>query len=198
MEDYKLTLVLMAGLPGAGKTTLARRLGYELQWQVIDKDSYKEELLQQGSDDDSAARAAYERSFHELHTALVQQRVSVIFDTAALHRFILDAAMQIVRGAANAQLKVILCVADRDLRNQRLRTRPYQSTRIRVDPATIADYFSHFRHLPSDKLVLYTISQFEECLAQAKAYVIPLNGTQLSSKLAPSGTDSLPGNHIFL
>lgn len=198
MEDYKLTLVLMAGLPGAGKTTLARSLGDELQWQVIDKDSYREVLLQQGSDDDSAARAAYKRSFKELQTALVQQRISVIFDTAALHRFILDAALQIVRDVADAQLKVILCVADRDLRNQRLRTRPYQSTRIQVDPATIADYFSHFRHLPSDKLVLYTIRQFEECLAEAKAYVITINGIQLSSKLAPSGTDSLAGNGIFI
>lgn len=162
----------MAGLPGAGKTTLARTLGRELQWQVIDKDRYKEVLLQQGSDDDSAARAAYHRSFDELRTALIQQRASVIFDTAALHHFILDTAMEIVCDAEDAQVKVILCVADRDLRNHRLRTRPYQSTNIRVDPSTIADYFHHFRHLPSDKLVLYTYRPFEECVVQARAYVI--------------------------
>lgn len=162
----------MAGLPGAGKTTLARTLRDELQWPMIDKDRYKEVLLRQGSDDDNAARAAYERSFAELRTILVQQQASVIFDTAALHRFILDAVMGILHEAEEAHLKVILCVADRDLRNQRLRTRPYQSTNIRVDPATIADYFSHFRHLPDDKLILYTFRPFEECLTQAKAYVI--------------------------
>lgn len=162
----------MAGLPGAGKTTLARTLGQELQWQVIDKDSYKEVLVQQGSDDESASRAAYNRSFKELRSVLMDHETSVIFDTAALHHFILDSAIEILREAKDVQLKVILCVADRDLRNYRLRTRPYQSTNIRVDPATFADYFSYFKHLPSDRLVLYTSKAFEECVALAKAYII--------------------------
>jgi len=43
MSVSRLTLVLMAGLPGAGKTTLAYALGRELGWQVIDKDTYKGE-----------------------------------------------------------------------------------------------------------------------------------------------------------
>lgn len=177
----------MAGLPGAGKTTLARRLGCELQWQVIDKDSYKEDLLRQGLDDDSAARAAYDRSFEEIRSKLMQQRASVIFDTAALHHFILDTVMEILCDTEDAQLKVILCVADRDLRNHRLRTRPYQTTNIRVDPGTIIDYLQHFRHLPSDKLVLYTSRPVEECLAQARAYVIC--SAERVSKLAQFGTD---------
>ena len=167
----KLTLVLMAGLPGAGKTTLAYALGRELKWHVIDKDRYKEMLLNQGMDDDRAANTAYERSFNEIRTALVEQHISVIFDTAALHRFILDNVIDIVCSVANAQLKAILCVADRDLRNRRLRNRS-QVTRIKVDPATVADYLQYFKHLPADKLILYTTTSFDACLAQARDYVI--------------------------
>jgi uridine kinase len=166
------TFVMMAGLPGAGKTTLAYALGRAFQWQVIDKDSYKHVLLKQGLDDDSASNAAYELSFSMARNMLTKQQASVILDSSALHRFILDNVKDIC-GIANAQLKVILCVADRDLRNYRQRTRLYQPTNIRVDPATIADYLRHFKHLPPepDTLILYTTASVEECLAKAKQHV---------------------------
>lgn len=163
---------MMAGLPGAGKTTLAGELERELGWQVIDKDEYKIGLLNQGMDDDHAANTAYERSFNEIRTALVEQRISVIFDTAALHLFILDTVKEIVNCATDAQLKVILCVVDRDLRNERLRSRGEQHTRITADPITIADYLQYFDHLPADKLILLTNVPIEECLFIAKNYVI--------------------------
>jgi shikimate kinase len=44
MNNPRLTLVLMAGLPGAGKSTLASALSRELDWHVIDKDRHKELL----------------------------------------------------------------------------------------------------------------------------------------------------------
>ncbi len=162
---------MMAGLPGAGKTTLAGKLERELGWQIIDKDGYKSGLLNQGMDDDRAANAAYERSFNEIRIALGEQRKSVIFDTAALHLFILDTVKEIVSSAADAQLKVILCVVDRDLRNERLRSRGEQHTRITADPITIADYLQYFDHLPADKLILYTNVLIEECLSKAKEYL---------------------------
>ncbi len=173
MTKSQPTFVMMAGLPGAGKTTLAYALGRAFQWQVINKDNYKYVLLKQGLNDESAAKAAYELSFAMARDILTKQESSVILDCAALHRFILDNVKDIC-DIANAQLKVILCVADRDLRNYRQRTRPYQPTNIRVDPATIADYLQHFKHLPPEPgtLNLYTFTPFEECLTQARDYVI--------------------------
>jgi predicted kinase len=172
MKNSRHTLVLMAGLPGAGKSTLASALSRELNWLVIDKDRHKELLLKHEIDEEKAGIATYELAFEIARSVLMRQQASVILDSAALHTFILENAQDIVRSVPNVQLKVILCVADRDLRNRRLRDRPAQITAIRVDPATNADYLQLFKHLPSDALVLYTNSSREECLAEAKEYLM--------------------------
>lgn len=171
MSASRLTLVLMAGLPGAGKTTLAYALGRELGWQVIDKDTYKEALVKQGVDDERAGKIAYDISFAQIRTLLIRQQISVILDTAALHHFVLDEVMEILSSADEVLLKVILCVADRDLRNHRLRHRTYQPTSIRVDPATIPDYLRYFEHLPENKLTLITNVPFVECIVRARNYI---------------------------
>ncbi len=172
MKNANLTLVLMAGLPGAGKTTLARKLAEDLQWHAIDKDNLKGKLLRQGLDEEEAGIAAYEQSFDAAGNALKEKQTSVILNTAALYSFILDTAQDIVFNMENVQLKVILCVANRNLRNRRLRERPAQITTIRVDPATIADYLQQFKHLPPDTLILFTIRSIEESFAEAKDYLI--------------------------
>lgn len=166
-----LTLLLMAGLPGAGKTTLASALGHELGWHVIDKDKRKQALMDQGVDDETSGWRAYDESFDKVSEVLSIWRSSVILDCAALHKFILAKARDIVSSVEHAQLKVILCVADRDLRNERLRKRPAQITAIHVDPATTIDYLQHFEHLPPDKLTLFTNISVGECCAQALQYL---------------------------
>lgn len=162
----------MAGLPGAGKSTLACRLGRELSWHVIDKDRHKEVLLRQGFEEEKAGVATYELVFETARSAIIRQQASVILDSAALHPFILDNALGVVHSASNAQLKVILCVADRITRDERLRNRPFQLTNIRVNPETISDYLQLFRHLPADRLTLYTIDPLESYLERAINYVI--------------------------
>ena len=162
----------MAGLPGVGKSTLAYALSRVLNWHVIDKDRHKEILLKQGWGDEAAGIATYELAFETACDVLMKQQASVILDSAALHTFILEKALNIVEYVSNVRLKVILCIADHDLRNKRLRSRPLQITNIRVNPETIPDYLRLFQHLPPDTLKLYTINPLHEYLEDAKNYLL--------------------------
>ena len=172
MQDTHLTLALMAGLPGAGKSTLAYELSRKLNWHVIDKDRHKEVLLKQGLDEEEAGNAAYELAFDTAYNVLVRQQASVILDSAALHTFILDKALNLLEKVPQARLKAILCIADHDLRNKRLRSRPEQITNIRANPETIADYLRLFEHLPPHTLKLYTINPLHEYLEEVKNYLL--------------------------
>ncbi len=172
MKNSQLTFALMAGLPGAGKSTLAYALSRVLNWHVIDKDRHKEILLKQGWDDETAGIVTYELAFETARNVLEKQQASVILDSAALHTFILDKALNILEYVPNVRLKVILCVADHDLRHKRLRSRPLQITNIRVNPETIADYLRLFQHLPPHTLTLYTINPMYEYLEDAKKYLL--------------------------
>ena len=165
-------LVMMAGLPGVGKTSLTYALGGELGYQIVDKDLYRQALIQQtGLDPDQASKLAYELSFAQIHTLLVQRQLSTIFDSAALHRVTLDRIKDIMSRNNRATLKVILCVVERDLRNERLRNRLDQPTNLSIDPATLSDYFRYFEHLPADRLTLFTHEPLAMCIEKARAYI---------------------------
>src|SRR5947207_8457854 len=112
-HECKHTLVLMAGLPGAGKTTLAAALGRTLQWPVLDKDWLKSSLLNQdlGTSMEITGTIAYELLFAMAEDLLVRQLLSIILDTPARYPFILNRANKLAQ-EAGAQLKVVLCRAN--------------------------------------------------------------------------------------
>ena len=178
--NQKLTLVLMAGLPGAGKSFLARALRKDLQCYVVDKDKYRKKFLRRGFDEEKASYNAYEKAFTKVRRALTRQRASVILDCVGLHPFILENVMDIVRSFENVQLKVILCVVDRGLRKERLSKRPPQRVVINDDLETDDDYFKIYKLPREDTYVLHTDKPSgerfenrteEECLAEAKKYL---------------------------
>ena len=168
------TLVLMAGLSGTGKTTLALALGYELRWPVIHKDHFKYILLREGMDNEMAGHLAYEHLFTIAYDLLFRQNLSVILASAALHRFIVVRAIELTH-LANARLKVIFCSADQDIRKQRIQERPFlipSTSPLIFDPTIAEDDPRRFAHLPTDTLILSTTRPMEEYLGTAVSYAI--------------------------
>lgn len=157
------TLVLMAGLPGAGKTTLATKLGDRLKdYQVLDRDKLKAGYLKDGLDNEQAGWRAYEKVLDDA-CMLVEQERSVIVDCFA-HPFVVKRAHQIVR-SNNARLKVILCVVDSEIRSFRIKKRKERKeydglyAYHLVKPSTIQEDIQQFTHLPDSHLFQESIRQ---------------------------------------
>jgi predicted kinase len=166
-----LTLILMAGLPGTGKTTLALALGRLFGWPVIDKDSLKSPLLTTGISNDLAGSASYALLLEMAHDLLVQQRLSIILDSPARYPSVLKHVISLAQ-QAGACLKIIQCVANQELRQQRIReriARPSQwTTNVEISDEQVRQMFEH---LPTNILTLDTSRPFEQCIVEALAYL---------------------------
>lgn len=165
------TLVLMAGLPGAGKTTLALALGKELGWPVLDKDTVKTALLEMEAPESLAGPASYVLPLALCRDFMGQQRLSVVFDSPAAYPTVVTQAQQIAE-EAGGRLKIIYCQAERALRNQRLAQRTRRLSQMEHDPATDAESELRFTHLPPERLALSMGRPLSELTADALAYLL--------------------------
>ncbi len=152
-------LILMAGFAGAGKTTLAKRLSYWLQWEVLNKDVLKLERLARGEEEEPAGWNAFKDLFEHIEKKVVEQGESVIIDTSNEKPFIFETIQQVLEQLRSmhidAQLQVILCVATKETRTKRLNKRgsvfaPYvQKLPMILDDAELPE---RFKHLPADRV----------------------------------------------
>jgi|SRR5579883_1482325 predicted kinase len=180
--DRQPMLVLMAGLPGSGKSTLARALGLRLGWPVLDKDLCKASFMdfRLNLAEVDVGHMAYDWLFIQARDFLVNQRLSIIFDTPALYPSIVDEILKIVHDT-DILLKTILCSASASLRRERLTNRsPTHEFMRPMHTASITDDLAYFNHLPADKLVIKTHQNLDECLTMALEYLRAID--QVTSK----------------
>jgi 8-oxo-dGTP diphosphatase len=166
-----LTRVLLAGMPGVGKTTLALMLSQIWDWPVIDKDSLTSPLLTGGVSPELAGPASYTLMLEIAHDLLVTQHLSVILDSPGRFPFVFERLNEMTK-EVGARLKVIQCEAPRQLRHQRLTSREARPSQWRGD-AGLSDEEERlmFAHLPAHRLVLDTSLSCEDCLALACTYL---------------------------
>ena len=162
-----LFLLQMAGVPGSGKSALARLIGRATDAVVLDKDVLKTAALEAGIEEPAAGSVAYE-SFFALANHLLGQDRSVVLDSPSFWKTIPP------RGAAIAADRhvpyyFIECLCDdRDERSRRLRERP----RLASNPGEESlDAGAETITPAGPYLRLDTTQPIDRCLALALEYL---------------------------
>jgi predicted kinase len=170
MAALPLTLVMLAGMPGTGKSTLGRAIAASLDWLVLDKDIIHTALLQAGSSSADAGAVAYRVALKLAEDLVVLQRRSLVLDTAGRQPIILSEAQRIVRNSG-ARLKVIRCMLAPQVRARRLSAREPLPAQWSADETTPEQESVWYAHLPEDTLLLDTAPPLEETVEQALAFI---------------------------
>ncbi len=107
MSLYRLAplLVAMRGMPGVGKSALARAISLEFGWPVLDKDDIKDVVYGRA---DAPDKLAYDLQFW-LARRQLQQGLGVVCDSPMLHPGVYALATQ-AADDAGARLVVLECV----------------------------------------------------------------------------------------
>jgi predicted kinase len=166
----KPTLLMLAGLPGTGKSTLAAALAAALNWPVLDKDIVNTVLLEAHLPQVQAGPLAYELVLTLAHALVVQHQQSLILDTAGRQPIILARARTITQDA-RGQLKVIRCVAPAAVRQARLRGRASGPSQWTSDQTTLDQETAWYAHLPADTLILPSDQAVEKLLPVTLSFV---------------------------
>jgi predicted kinase len=163
----QIFLLQMAGVPGSGKSALARLIGRTTGAVVIDKDVLKSAALEAGADDTLAGGIAYEALF-ALADHLLGQDKSVVLDSPSFWETI-PAKGAAVAAARMVPYYFIECFcSDRDEMARRLRERPRLRSNpgeeaLEAGPATVAPHGAYLR--------IDTMQPIERCLELALDYL---------------------------
>jgi predicted kinase len=157
----------MAGVPGSGKSALARVIGRRTGAVVIDKDVLKTAALDAGVEEEQAGPAAYE-AFFALADHLLGQGLSVVLDSPSFYDTIP------AKGAATAAERQVpyyfiecICPDEAELA-RRLRERP----RLKSNPGEEVLELGHRTVAPPGPYLRVDSTQpIERCLELALDYL---------------------------
>jgi predicted kinase len=169
-------LVLMAGLPGCGKSALARGLAAALPGVVLDKDRvraalFPPERVEYSTVQDDFCQGLMEQTAAYLLRARPDE--AVIFDGRTFSQRYQRARLAELARELGVALRVILCVCDEEVARARLERDATQGTH----PARNRDFGlylavrARFEPLEGPHLRLDTAAPLEECVARALAYL---------------------------
>ncbi len=156
-------LILIAGLPGVGKTTLARELSKKLNIVCLSKDDIKEalyDILGKKTLQDSIALGRHSTAMlYELAELQMQNEVDLILESPFYY---LDdyALFRKWEEQYNIELITILCHIDEDIRVKRLTERPrhhahhdHERDHTPADDSVYADLPGKIINLKTDRTV---------------------------------------------
>jgi predicted kinase len=125
----KQFLLQMSGVPGAGKSTIARHIGSRYDAIVVDLDVIRSAALDGGVPLDASGRVAYP-VMYAMTRSLLDQGLSVIIDSPCGYDEILETGRTMAAERGVAYKYVEACTDDLTLIEQRLNSRaPLRSQR---------------------------------------------------------------------
>lgn len=172
-----LQLIVFAGLPGTGKSSLARALARELRAAYLDKDTIKDCAMRLAAEMklEQAAQLAGALSY-ELLVDLARDNLTVglpvVVDSPAAYQLFRDKIKALAR-ALRADLKLIECICtdERMLRERvELRGRDLPAYRTR-DWVTFRQDQGRFERLTDPRLIVDTAEPEAVNLRKIRAYL---------------------------
>jgi predicted kinase len=180
-------IVLMAGLPGTGKSTTAKALAPQLRATILDKDRIRPALF-------TTEGVTYTRDQDDFCFQVMLDTATFILTRDARHTVILDGRsctrayqVQQVRDLANQiphPLTIIECICDDATARRRLDA----DVDTGRHPATNRTFALHQKlkaaaePIPDPKLVLDTAASVAECVNQCLSYIDQLTAASRGSR----------------
>ena len=169
--DRSCRLLLIAGLPGSGKTTLATALGRKLMWPVLDKDTIKTCLLRAGAEESLAGSVSYDLLL-DLAQDLLVQGYSVILDAPAKYRAVLDRCTQLAITNCGSFCTVLCRISPEEQGRRLLQRAPRLSQWSSLSDTRPGDDTGWDEMFQEDTLMLDTSAPVDDLVAAVTGWLI--------------------------